>query len=143
MNRCNAINENMVAYRDMYHILDDLFNGCEVSHISRASNDEAGALAKIGPQCLPIPPRVVWEEIKVRSTKEKKPEEKSKSKKGKASKHKLDSGVSVAPDKEDEEVEDEETEEVLMVEVAWMQPYLAYMMNKQLPENQVEARRIA
>jgi hypothetical protein len=30
----------------------------------------------------------------------------------------------------------------MMVEVTWMQPYLAYMINKTLPEDVVEARRI-
>jgi hypothetical protein len=35
-----------------------------------------------------------------------------------------------------------EPEEVMMVEVTWMQPYLAYMVNKTLPEDVVEARRI-
>jgi hypothetical protein len=29
-----------------------------------------------------------------------------------------------------------------MVEVTWMQPYLAYMLNKILPKDVVEARRI-
>jgi hypothetical protein len=29
-----------------------------------------------------------------------------------------------------------------MVEVTWMQPYLAYMVNKTLPEDVVEAQRI-
>jgi hypothetical protein len=33
-------------------------------------------------------------------------------------------------------------EEIMMVEVTWMQPYLAYMLNKTLPEDAVEARRI-
>jgi hypothetical protein len=31
----------------------------------------------------------------------------------------------------------------MLVEVTWMQPYLAYMINKTLPEDVVEARRIA
>jgi hypothetical protein len=35
-----------------------------------------------------------------------------------------------------------EPEVVMMVEVTWMQPYLAYMVNKTLPEDVVEARRI-
>jgi hypothetical protein len=35
-----------------------------------------------------------------------------------------------------------EPEEVMMVEVTWMQPYLAYMMDKILPEDAVESRRI-
>jgi hypothetical protein len=36
-----------------------------------------------------------------------------------------------------------EPEDVMMVELTWMQPYLAYMINKTLPEDVVEARRIA
>jgi hypothetical protein len=35
-----------------------------------------------------------------------------------------------------------EPEEVMMIEETWMQPYLAYIVNKTLPENTVEARRI-
>jgi hypothetical protein len=30
----------------------------------------------------------------------------------------------------------------MMIEEAWMQPYLAYMINKKLPEDAVEAKRI-
>jgi hypothetical protein len=35
-----------------------------------------------------------------------------------------------------------EPEDVMMIEETWMQPYLAYMMNKTLPEDTIEARRI-
>jgi hypothetical protein len=35
-----------------------------------------------------------------------------------------------------------EPEEVMMIKETWMQPYLAYMINKQLPEDAVEAKRI-
>jgi hypothetical protein len=35
-----------------------------------------------------------------------------------------------------------EPEEVMMVEETWMQPYLAYMINKTLPKDTVEVRRI-
>jgi hypothetical protein len=35
-----------------------------------------------------------------------------------------------------------EPEEVMMIEETWMQPYLAYMITKQLPEDAVEAKRI-
>jgi hypothetical protein len=35
-----------------------------------------------------------------------------------------------------------ELEEVMMIEETWMQPYLAYVINKQLPEDVVEAKRI-
>jgi hypothetical protein len=30
----------------------------------------------------------------------------------------------------------------MMIEETWMQPYLAYMINKTLPEDTIEARRI-
>jgi hypothetical protein len=48
-----------------------------------------------------------------------------------------DSGVAIAP-----EEESPEPEEVMMGEVTWMQPYVAYMLHKTLPEDVVEAWRI-
>jgi hypothetical protein len=72
MNLCNAISDNMMAYRNLYYYLEGTFDGCEVSHISRASNEEADNLANIGSQCLPIPPGVFWEEIMERSIKHSK-----------------------------------------------------------------------
>jgi ribonuclease HI len=56
MNQCDAISDNMTAYRNLYYYLEGTFNGCKVSHVSRASNKEADNLANIGSQCLPIPP---------------------------------------------------------------------------------------
>jgi ribonuclease HI len=58
MNRCNVINNNMTAYQNLYYYLERTFDGCEVSHVSRASNEEADNLANIGSQCLPVPPGV-------------------------------------------------------------------------------------
>jgi hypothetical protein len=72
MNRCDAISDNMKAYRNLYYYLEGTFDGCEVSHISRANNEKADNPAKIGSQCLPIPPGVFWEEIIERSIKERK-----------------------------------------------------------------------
>jgi hypothetical protein len=63
MNRCDIINDNMMAYKNLYHYLEGTFDGCEVSHISRNSNEEADNLANIGSQCLPVPSGVFWEEI--------------------------------------------------------------------------------
>jgi ribonuclease HI len=45
MNRCDTINDNMMAYKNLYHYLKGTF---EVSHISRNSNEEADNLANIG-----------------------------------------------------------------------------------------------
>jgi hypothetical protein len=60
MNRCDAINDNMTVYRNLYYYLEGTFDGCEVLHIGRASNEEADNLANIGSQCLPIPPGVFF-----------------------------------------------------------------------------------
>jgi hypothetical protein len=66
-----------------------------------------------------VPPGVFWEEIVERSIKS-----------GKSSTTAADSGAAPEP------------EEVMMIEEIWMQSYLAYMINKQLPEDAVEAKRI-
>jgi ribonuclease HI len=48
MNRCDAISDNMTVYRNLYYYLEGTFDGCEVSHVSRANNKEADNLANIG-----------------------------------------------------------------------------------------------
>jgi hypothetical protein len=68
MNKCDAISDNMTAYRNLYYYLEGTFDRCEVSHVSGASNEEADNLANIGSQCLPVPQGVFWEEIIERST---------------------------------------------------------------------------
>jgi hypothetical protein len=55
MNWCDALNDNMTAYQNLYYYLEGTFDGCEVSHIKRTSNEEADILANIGSQCVPIP----------------------------------------------------------------------------------------
>jgi ribonuclease HI len=72
MNRCDAISDNMTTYRNLYYYLERIFDGCEVSHVSRASNEEADNLANIRSQCLPVPSGVFWEEIIERSIKNNK-----------------------------------------------------------------------
>jgi ribonuclease HI len=53
MNKCDAISNNMTAYRNLYYYLEGTFDGCEVSHVSRASNEEADNLAISGPSAYP------------------------------------------------------------------------------------------
>jgi hypothetical protein len=126
MNKGDAISDNMTAYRNLYYYLEGTFDGCEVSHVSRASNEEADNLANIGSQCLPVPQGVFWEEIIERSIKNSKTSTTEGQPTG------LGAGkTNVA-----------EPEEVMMVEETWMQPYLAYMINKTLSEDMVEAKRI-
>jgi hypothetical protein len=130
MKKCDAISDNMTAYRNLYCYLEGTFDGCEVSHICRASNEEADNLANIGSQCLPIPQGVFWEEIIERSIKNSK----TSTTEEQGQRQATCSGAG--------EVSLAEPEEVMMIEETWMQPYLAYMINKTLPEDTVEAKRI-
>jgi ribonuclease HI len=130
MIKCDAISDNMIAYRNLYYYLKGTFDGCEVSHVSRASNEEADNLANIGPQCLPVLQGVFWEEIIERSIKNSKTSTTEEQDQHQATGSRAGK-VSVA-----------EPEEVMMIEEIWMQPYLAYMINKTLPEDTVEAKRI-
>jgi hypothetical protein len=123
----------MIAYKNLYYYLEGTFDGCEVTHVSRAINKEADNLANIGSQCLPIPSGVFWEEIIERSIKNNKTsttEEQGQHQATGSGAGKPGKGSTAEP------------EEVMMIEETWMQPYLAYMINKALPEDTVEARRI-
>ncbi|KAK1616164.1 hypothetical protein QYE76_021681 [Lolium multiflorum] len=128
MNQCDAVNDSMMAYKEVYNELEKLFDGCEVNHISRLSNDEADVLANIGSQCLAVPPGVFWEEITERSTKS------TKSKK----KEKKPSGAT----KEKQEEEEEDQDLVMVIQIPWMQPYISYILRKEIPDDPVEARRV-
>ena len=120
------------------------FDGYEVSHIGRGSNEEADNLANIGSQCLSIPPGVFWEEINERSIQVKKPADVVEPRVRKRAKPQADPGTTSTSESQSPAPEhDEEPEEVMMVETMWMQPYLVYLINKELPENPVEARRIS
>jgi hypothetical protein len=133
MNKCDAISDNMIAYRNVYYYLEGTFDGCKVLHVGRASNEEADNLANIGSQCLPIPQGVFWEEIIERSIKNHKistTEEQTQ--------HQAIGSRVGKPDQRSTS----ESEEVMMIEETWMQPYLAYMINKTLLKDTVEARRI-
>jgi ribonuclease HI len=130
MNKCDAISDNMTAYRNLYYYLEGTFDGCEVLHVSRASNEEADNLANIGSQCLPVPQGVFWEEIIERSIKNSKTS--TTKEQGQHQATGLGAGRASTA----------EPEEVMMIEETWMQPYLAYMINKALPEDPVEAKRI-
>jgi hypothetical protein len=130
MNRCDTISDNMTTYRNLYYYLEGTFDGCEVSHVSRASNKEADNPANIGSQCLPVPPGVFWEEIIERSIKINK----NSTTEGQGQHSTMGSGAGKGSTAE--------PEEVMMIEETWMLPYLAYMVNKTLPKDTVEAKRI-
>jgi ribonuclease HI len=53
MNLCDAVSDNMIAYRQLYQNMEAKFEGCDLKHIGRASNEEADTLANIGSMCSP------------------------------------------------------------------------------------------
>ena len=73
MKACESTSDNMIAYRDLYNLLEGEFDGCELNHVARTNNEEADALANIGSTRGPIPPSVFLQQIDHRSIKPKKP----------------------------------------------------------------------
>jgi hypothetical protein len=113
MNRCDALSDNMTTYKNLYYYLEGTFDGCEVSHVSRTSNEEADVLANIGSQCLPIPAGVFREEIIKRSIPTAKPLGSRKVKQQPTT-------GSRAAAVEEEQDGALEPEDVMTIEVTWM-----------------------
>jgi hypothetical protein len=131
MNLCDAISDNMIAYRQMYQSMEAKFEGCELKHIGRANNEEADALANIGSTCSSIPDGVFYEIITQRSIKVKNSTHPGTSA--------TDRGAT--PQEAAEDVTDGSNQQVLL-EPLWTKPVLAYLIEKRLPDDPVEAKRI-
>ena len=122
MKQCDAVNDNMAAYHDLYNLPEGSFDGCEISHIGRASNEEADQLANIGSTRAPIPPGIFLEQINVRSIKIKPPiGSQSSTTDSRAAPEKIDT-------EKDEHDDECEHEKVMLIEPGWTQPYLDYMV---------------
>jgi hypothetical protein len=122
----------MIAYHQLYQNMEAKFEGCELKHIGRASNEEADALANIGSMCSPIPDGVFYEVITQRSIKEK----------ASAPPKSSDDVPEAGPQQNDQGAPPQSAEQVLLLEPLWTKPFLAYLIRQQLPEDPVEARRI-
>jgi hypothetical protein len=121
MKECDATGANMIAYRAMYDKLEGNFEGCEVTHIGRESNEEADNLANIASRCLPIVPGVFFEEIFERSVKIKVAIDPALATHSGAN----NSGPAPAAGKEDPS---KQTATVMLVEAVRTKPYLAYLI---------------
>jgi hypothetical protein len=127
----DATYANMIMYRAMYDKLEGNFEGYEVTHIGRESNEEADSLANIGSKCLSIPPGVFFEEIFERSINIKPAAIDPALATNSGAGHSED-----APPAEQEDPT-KQTAEVMLVEVVWMKPYLAYLIRGELPEDAI------
>lgn len=131
MKECDAVVENMIAYQDLYNIMEGNFEGCELRHIGRESNEEADLLANIGSRKVKVSEGVFLECIKQRSIKTKQSHEPPPS----------TPGTRDSPG-QDKEALDAQPIEVLLIEPTWTNPFLAYMLRNQLPADPTEAKRI-
>ena len=130
----------MVAYRDLYNMLEGEFDGCELNHIGRASNEEADALANIGSTRALVPAGVFLEQINERSIKVKTP--KAPVKPAVESEDAAKGAVEVpeaAVEAPKPTVVTEDEREMFAIEAAWTQPYLDYILRQDLPDDPVEA----
>jgi ribonuclease HI len=136
MKNCDATCANMIVYRTMYDKLEGNFEGCEVTHIGRESNEEADNLENISSKCLPIPPGVFFEEIFERSVNIKPAA--------------IDPALAIRPgveyseDAPAAEREDltKQTAEVMLVEAVWTKPYVAYLLRGELPEDAIHLHQV-
>jgi hypothetical protein len=135
MKECDATCANMIAYNAMYDKLKGKFEGCEVTHIGRESNEEADNLANIGSKCLPILPGVFFEEIFERSIKIKPVIDLALATRSGAN----HPGLTPAAGTEDLS---KETATIMLVKAVWTKPYLAYLIRGELPEDTIHHRQI-
>jgi hypothetical protein len=135
MKECDATCANMIAYRTMYDKLEGNFEGCEVTHIGRESNEEADNLANIGSKCLPIPPGIFFEEIFERSVKIKPAIDPVLATRSGANQ------PSPTPTTGTEDLP-KEMATIMLIEAVWTKPYLAYLMRGELPEDPIHHRQI-
>jgi hypothetical protein len=136
MKDCDATCANKIAYRTMYDKLEGNFEGCEVTHIDRESNEEADNLANIGSKCLPIPPGVFFEEIFERSIKVK------PAAVDPALATRPGAGRSEDAPSAEKEVLPKQTAKVMLVEAVWTKPYLAYLIRGELLEDAIHLQQV-
>jgi ribonuclease HI len=130
MKECDATCANMITYRAMYDKLEGNFEGCEVTHISRESNEEADNLANIRSKCLPIPLGVFFEEIFECSVKIKPAVDPALATRSGAN----HSGPAPAAWADDPS---KQTATVMLVQAVWTKPYLAYLIRGELLEDTI------
>ena len=104
-------NKHMAAYKAVVDDLSKSFEGFEVQHMPQAENEEADALSRIGSARKEVPDGAFLEHVKVSSIK----------------------GV----DKEYPTKSDSPLIAVLAVIPSWTKPYLDFLVDGKLPEDEV------
>jgi ribonuclease HI len=115
---------NMAAYCAAVRRLEGHFEGLELHHIRRCDNEAADSLARIGSTRDKVPPGFFLQQLHQPSVKPQSATE------------------SPEPESESPNMAESAQEGVLVVLPLWTQPLLAYLLRKELPEDQTDARRI-
>lgn len=154
----DALDAYMALYRFHVQKISGHFEGCEFHHISRAENEAADTLSKLGSTRQAIPVGVALEHLRKLSIKPS-PESESifipASSKAGAVPMDIDSGngsgnlgtgspnsaetMAVEPMEIDEP---EEPTSITRLVPAWAQPIMSYLKDGSLPEEEVSARQI-
>jgi hypothetical protein len=111
-----AQNEVMAAYRYEVDEMAKSFLGYDIKHVRREDNMAADTLSKLGSSRKVVPPGVFLEHLHVPSVK------------------------MVDPDNPD--LASSPVMVVLPSNPPWVEPYLEYLTNKKLPEDEVQKRQI-
>jgi hypothetical protein len=106
----------MAAYRDEVDEMAKSFLGYDIKHVRREDNMAADTLSKLGSSHKAVPPGVFLEHLRVPSVK--------------------------MVDPENPELASSPVMAVLPSNPPWAEPYLEYLTNKQLPEDEVQKRQI-
>jgi ribonuclease HI len=111
-----ARNKVMVVYRDEMDEMAKSFIGYDIKHIQREDNMAAGTLSKLGSSRKAVPPGVFLEHLHIPSVK--------------------------MVDLENPELASSPVMAVFPTNPPWAEPYLEYLTNKKLPEDEVQRRQI-
>ncbi|XP_020199164.1 uncharacterized protein [Aegilops tauschii subsp. strangulata] len=134
----DAKDPKMVAYRNVVLKISAHFEGLEFHHVSRDSNQAADVLARMGAKGDPVPkntfveqlfkPSVVWQD---------------KGKDTRANGLEQITPPVIEPNKENiggsTLEETTSAHEVMAVIPPWTEPFLAYLLRQELPDDQTEA----
>jgi hypothetical protein len=111
-----ARNKVMAAYRDEVDEMAKSFLSYDIKHVWREDNMAADTLSKLGSSRKAVPPGVFLEHLHVPSVK--------------------------MVDPENPELASSPVMAVLPSNPPWSEPYLEYMTDKKLPEDEVQKRQI-
>ena len=113
MKEWSCLDDNMAAYRQEVHKLEDKFDGLELTHVLQHDNEAADRLANFGSIREAAPSDVFVEHLYEPSVPRK------------------------------DVIETAGTQEVSMIDTDWREPFIKFLTKQELPQDKNEAERIS